>query len=284
MDWKEHLDLSGKVQDIFEVEAFPTYIVLDRDGVIRFRQSGFGPTTGPELEDAIEKALKRPQDPKLAAAASSAPTLERRVPAEPRAGDSAQEQAPPDPVENGEVTGNVYRNQELGLSYQFPAGWAAASPENLRAGNAAAYAAMKARFEKQDQGEGRGAKYVLRRTIFYAAPKAGGDGWHLAIPSVRITAMQTGAEEISPEAVQMNTQLMQRNGFRVVQQPKSFDAGGQRCFRTDFADTSRMPHRWSAQILTAMDGYMLSLEFLAGSPQELEQIAVTAGSLSFSKQ
>src|SRR2546427_1187212 len=45
--------------------------VLDKDGVIRFRQSGEGPQTEGELEDAINKYLKRESDPKLAAAAAA---------------------------------------------------------------------------------------------------------------------------------------------------------------------------------------------------------------------
>jgi hypothetical protein len=44
---------------------------LDRDGFIRFRQSGFGEMTSGELAEAIDKALKRPPmlQPVAAAAA-----------------------------------------------------------------------------------------------------------------------------------------------------------------------------------------------------------------------
>jgi thiol-disulfide isomerase/thioredoxin len=59
MDWTEYLDLSGEVLEAFKIDSFPTYVVLDKDGVMRFRQSGFGETTPGELEDAINKALKR---------------------------------------------------------------------------------------------------------------------------------------------------------------------------------------------------------------------------------
>jgi peroxiredoxin/outer membrane biosynthesis protein TonB len=58
MTWPEYLDSSGAMQNTFGVDSFPTYIVLNRDGVIRFRQSGFGDDTGMRLEDAIKKALK----------------------------------------------------------------------------------------------------------------------------------------------------------------------------------------------------------------------------------
>lgn len=58
MDWPEYLDASGAMQNTFGVDSFPTYFVLNRDGVIRFRQSGFGEETDVALEDAIKKALK----------------------------------------------------------------------------------------------------------------------------------------------------------------------------------------------------------------------------------
>src|SRR5690348_8358784 len=70
MNWSEYIDLSGDVQSAFKIESFPTYIVLDKDGVVRYRQSGLGDSTQGDIEDAINKALKRNSDPALLAAAS----------------------------------------------------------------------------------------------------------------------------------------------------------------------------------------------------------------------
>ena len=59
MDWPEYIDLSDAVQETFEIDSFPTYIVIDPQGMIRFRQSGFDEQmSGVELEDAINRALK----------------------------------------------------------------------------------------------------------------------------------------------------------------------------------------------------------------------------------
>ncbi len=60
MNWSEYIDLSGSVEALFEVHEFPTYIVIDRNGIIQMRQSGLDNATGLELEDAINKALKKP--------------------------------------------------------------------------------------------------------------------------------------------------------------------------------------------------------------------------------
>jgi thiol-disulfide isomerase/thioredoxin len=71
MDWPDYIDLTEEVQKAFKIDSYPTFIVLDKDGVIRFRQSGVGETTAGELTDAINKALKHESDPKLAAIAAA---------------------------------------------------------------------------------------------------------------------------------------------------------------------------------------------------------------------
>jgi cytochrome c biogenesis protein CcmG/thiol:disulfide interchange protein DsbE len=60
MAWPEYIDLSGKVLAQFKVHSFPTFIVIDREGVIRFRQSGVSQSTAGDLVDTINKAIKKP--------------------------------------------------------------------------------------------------------------------------------------------------------------------------------------------------------------------------------
>jgi thioredoxin-related protein len=67
MVWPQDLDLSDQMQDLFSVRSFPTFIVTDRRGAILFRTDGYGPEVEGEIEDAIDKALKKkwqPQTPK----------------------------------------------------------------------------------------------------------------------------------------------------------------------------------------------------------------------------
>lgn len=76
MVWPEYLDSDNSVQSAFQIDSFPTYIVLDRNGVIQFRQSGFSEQESPaELYGAIDRALKVKLDtsaPPVATADSSA--------------------------------------------------------------------------------------------------------------------------------------------------------------------------------------------------------------------
>src|SRR5262249_1113185 len=123
MDWAEYIDLSGQVLQAFKIESFPTYMVLDKDGVVRYRQSGLSDRTQGEIEEALNKSLKRESNPALAAAASSAPP-DAPVPAA-SGGSSAPADAkapeatpttPLSPVEVATVAGNVYKSEELDLS------------------------------------------------------------------------------------------------------------------------------------------------------------------------
>jgi thiol-disulfide isomerase/thioredoxin len=58
MVWPQYRDRDSKVQRAFEVRAFPTYIVIDHEGIVQFRGSGFGSRGKATMEDAIRKTLK----------------------------------------------------------------------------------------------------------------------------------------------------------------------------------------------------------------------------------
>ncbi|HEV2903863.1 MAG TPA: TlpA disulfide reductase family protein, partial [Pyrinomonadaceae bacterium] len=58
MVWPQFLDRQRAVQRAFRVNKFPTYIVLDHEGIIRFRTSGMGFEREAALSDAINKQIK----------------------------------------------------------------------------------------------------------------------------------------------------------------------------------------------------------------------------------
>lgn len=90
MDWPEYIDLDNHVQDAFNVDSYPTYIVLDRNGIIRFRQSGFDEQmTGSEISDAINKALKEKPEPGTAPSSASGTPVASTTAAPPAAGPPA---------------------------------------------------------------------------------------------------------------------------------------------------------------------------------------------------
>jgi len=58
MTWPHYLDSSRKISSLFKVSAFPTYIIIDADGVIRERRTGWNAETMDILDDHVRKAVK----------------------------------------------------------------------------------------------------------------------------------------------------------------------------------------------------------------------------------
>ena len=58
MAWPQYWDRDRKVQQAFDVRAFPTYVVIDAEGIVRFRTSGGGNREPVGLESAIKEQLK----------------------------------------------------------------------------------------------------------------------------------------------------------------------------------------------------------------------------------
>lgn len=59
MVWPQYLDRDRKVHSAFRVNVFPTYVLIDQDGVIRYRTIGGGWFKNAFLEDEIKKLLKK---------------------------------------------------------------------------------------------------------------------------------------------------------------------------------------------------------------------------------
>jgi thiol-disulfide isomerase/thioredoxin len=58
MEWPEFWDRDRKFQQIWSVRAWPTYVLIDDEGIVRFRTMGNNPTERAKLEDAIKRQLK----------------------------------------------------------------------------------------------------------------------------------------------------------------------------------------------------------------------------------
>jgi protein TonB len=58
IEWPQYWDRDRKVQQAFDVRAFPTYVLIDDEGVVRFRTTGGGLREPVGLDDAIKKLLR----------------------------------------------------------------------------------------------------------------------------------------------------------------------------------------------------------------------------------
>ena len=58
MIWPQYRDKDDRIQRAFGVRSFPTYIVIDHEGVVRFRSVGLSFMSAAELDGAVRKQIK----------------------------------------------------------------------------------------------------------------------------------------------------------------------------------------------------------------------------------
>jgi hypothetical protein len=58
MNWTQVRDDKSSLQRTFQVSAFPTYILIDHEGIIQKRMLGGGSQTYGQIVDEVKKALK----------------------------------------------------------------------------------------------------------------------------------------------------------------------------------------------------------------------------------
>jgi hypothetical protein len=57
MIWPQYRDRDRRIANVFNIRAFPTYLIIDHEGILRFQSSGFG---GANL-DAASGSTSRPR-------------------------------------------------------------------------------------------------------------------------------------------------------------------------------------------------------------------------------
>ena len=58
MVWPQYLDENRRIQKAFGVRAFPTYILIDHEGIVRMQSVGFGLQRAASLDEAVKKQVK----------------------------------------------------------------------------------------------------------------------------------------------------------------------------------------------------------------------------------
>jgi thiol-disulfide isomerase/thioredoxin len=304
MDWPDYLDASEEVQRAFKIESFPTFIVLDKDGVIRFRQSGVGDTTSGELSDAINKALKRESDPKLAAAAASeassaastapaaataASTPVSSSPAIPTVNESSKTDSDlpvtPPGIEGGVVSGNIYKNAALGMTFQFPQGLLPVSAEALRTVNDRREAAAKAAILQQHPELANSPNISMPKTVFYASRKGQWDGQHVDIPSIGISAAPSRLDAVNLDTFQQMVEKMSAaSGLKLTGPPVEFRVKKHPFVRADFDRSVGAVHMYQSMVQTIAGDYLLTVEVYAYSSEELQQVTASLETMDISDE
>jgi thiol-disulfide isomerase/thioredoxin len=304
MNWPDYIDLTDEVQKAFKIDSYPTFIVLDKDGLVRFRQSGVGEATASELSDAINKALKHESDPKLAAvaaaeassgptangaAATDAPSAGSSVPVA-RASNSAAKKDSDSPakstdIEAGIVSGNSYRNAALGMTFQFPQNLIPVGADALRAVNDRNEAAAKAALLQQHPELANSPNIAMPRTVFYASRKGQWDGRQLDIPSIRINAVPSRLDEVNLDNFQLRVEKMAAaSGLKLTGPPVEFRVNKHPFVRADFDRSVGSLHMYQSMVQTIAGDYLLTVEIYAYSADELQQVAASLQTMAISDE
>jgi len=291
MNWSEYIDLSGEVLSAFNVESFPTYVVLDKDGVMRFRQSGFAQGTEGELVDAINKALKRASDPNLAAAAatdakekelavvshggSSGPnSLESESNSNRAKSPDAETNSTLVGIEGSLVSGTIYKNEALSLTYEFPRGWIAAKPDVLHALNEKLEATAKASILQQHPEAAGNLRIMTPKIVFYASRRGDGDGQRLSFPCIRIMTTASRATALELDTFQRTAEAMARaSGAKLSLAPAEYWVQDHPFMRADFERSMGGQHILQTYVQTLSEDYLLTIEIYALSGDD-KQVAV----------
>ena len=249
------------------------------------RQSGLSDSTQLELEEAINGALKRASNPALAAAsAPPAPAPEATVSRPgPPGGENPATGGPPamplSGIEAGTVSGNIYKNDALGLSCTLPKNWISAKPESLHALNERAEAAA---LQQHPELAGSGSvRFSIPKTVLYASLRGEGDGQRIALPSLRISAIPSRRDLLDPNFFSQQTQrVAASSGMKAVGPASQFTVNDHQFLRADFERTSGPSRICYSYVQTLARDYLLVIELFASSPEELQQIAAFLQSVS----
>ena len=55
MSWLQYRDRDRRILEMFSIRAFPTYVIIDHEGILRFQSTGYGSAN---LDAAVKKQLK----------------------------------------------------------------------------------------------------------------------------------------------------------------------------------------------------------------------------------
>ncbi len=300
MDWAESIDRDREMQALFEVDAFPTYIVLDRSGVIGFRQSGFGGPTAQNLERAINRALSKPFEPQPAAATAPppavvappvsparpiAPAQLASIPLDALAAAAMNPDSgvgelsdsnfifPSDDVENGDAEHGIYRNDLLGLRYKWPQSLSAVTPESLEQMNQAALEWMK-----KHAASNSSAPIPFPKIIFLASADRRNHA-----PFVRISVAMSGA--LDRDSALKRQKDLEERGATVSAPLQEIALGKLSLLRTDLEFPWASPPVWTASLqFMAAGQFRVTLEIFALSKSELDSLLPSAESFVVSKK
>ena len=289
MDWTEYLDTSGEIQQAFAIDSFPTFIIVDKDGVIRFRQSGMDSETGRDLEDVINQALRKESDPALAKAAAAELNVSQVVENRPHLNtgraskpgevmaavvDESAISTPNRAFKTAAPAKNVFKSARLGVRYEFPEGWITAQPEVLQEANDHLQASMRELLLKQQFQASENIQFLPPTILLYVSRRGDGEPEKPVLSSIAIRVQQTSVITLDEPDFRTKMDKMASVGqMKLLAPAAGFEVARHKFLRADFERSLGALHYYQTIVETIAGDSVLHIEILAASAEELRQIA-----------
>jgi len=173
----------------------------------------------------------------------------------PGARNTARASTNPD---NGQIKNGVYHSPFFGFSYKIPFGWVDRTKQ------------MR---EPDDQ-----AKSLVLLSIFERPPEASGSTINSAVVIAAEKLSSFSGIKTATDYFASIRELAEAKGFTASDEPHVDSIGAKQLIRGDFSKPRGSVTMYQSSLATIEKGYALSLTFIGGSQDEIEEII---GRLSF---
>ncbi len=169
-------------------------------------------------------------------------------------------------LDPGTVKDNGYRNVALGLSCKIPQGWVLRTEEMNEDD---AHGTSEPQGTRRDTEERRGRVLL---GAFSRPPEARGEDVNASIVIAAESAASYPGLKDAAQYFGPLTEVIQAQGFKVVEEPYEFPVGTKRLPRSDFQkDVGTRVTRQATLVMLAR-GYVVSFTFIAASEDDVEEL------------
>jgi len=137
-------------------------------------------------------------------------------------------------IEAGNVSGNIYKNEALSLTYEFPRNWIAAKPEMLNKLNEKTEAAAKASILQQHPEMADSLRIMTTKVVFYSSRRGDGERSAFVLSCVRITGSPSRASSLKLDNFrQMKDAMATGAGATITGAPQEYQVKDHWFLRAD---------------------------------------------------
>jgi hypothetical protein len=156
------------------------------------------------------------------------------------------------------------------MTYELPKNWIAAKPSATHALNEKNDAAAKAAILQQHPEMANSLVLNTPKIVLYASARGDGDGQHMSIPCLRISAQPSRVDVLRLENFQHMIELMAKGqALKILREPEEIEVQGHQLLRADFERSAGAGKAYETYVQTIAGDYLLTVQFFATSAEDL---------------